>query len=337
MKIKVVLYSILRQKLPQEARGRAEIELPEGSTIAGVLAALEIQGNVLCSRQNQMIRDLDTPVQDGDELHFFLPVGGGDCQKPSFAANLSMLFNEVDFLDRFEHAARAGFSAVEFMFPYEYRLEEIRARLDALRLDLALFNLHPGNAETGEWGTLSSPPRREYFRWSLDTALKAAHLLGCKRLNLMFGNRLEEYSAAEQRDCAIQNLRWALPLAESAGVTLLIEPLNRTDFPKCFLHEPAQALAIIREIDHPFLKLQYDVYHTQMEMGSIFPSLHECYPLTGHIQIADVPGRHQPGSGKIDFTQLFSALQTLEYSGYIGLEYRPLGGTCESLSWLSNL
>ena len=251
-----------------------------------------------------------------------------------YCANLSMLYTEQPFLDRFALAARAGFSAVEYLFPYEFDPKEIRSRLENHGLVQALFNLHPGDPSAGEWGTLSNPRRRDYFRWSLSEALNAARFLGCSRLNSMFGKRVAGVTLAAQFDCAVENLVWAAPLAADAGVTLLIEPLNPADFPEFAIHRTSEALEIVRRVDHPRVKLQYDIYHAQMTEGNLIDTFSKCLPEIGHMQLADGPGRHEPGTGEINFPRVLKALEDLNYSGYMGLEYRPSGDTDASLTWL---
>jgi hydroxypyruvate isomerase len=251
-----------------------------------------------------------------------------------YAANLSMLYTEVPFLDRFARAAAAGFAAVEFLFPYEAGVGAIRARSDDLGLAVALFDLPPGDTDAGEWGTLGNPARRDYFRRSFATAMEAADRLRCRRLNALFGNEVAGLEPSAQIDCAIENLGWAAPQAAQAGVTLLVEPLNPIDLPHYFLHTTAVALEIVAQVDHPAVRLQYDVYHAQMTEGNLIHTITASFPTIGHVQIADVPGRHEPGTGEINFPAVFSALDRLGYWGYIGLEYRPSSETDASLSWL---
>lgn len=251
-----------------------------------------------------------------------------------YAANLTMLYNEVPFLDRFARAALAGFAAVEFLFPYEVGFGAIETRLRDLGLTVVLFNLHPGDEAAGEWGTLGNPARRDYFRWSFNTALEGASRLGCGRLNLMYGQKVPGLDPAAQVECALDNLAWAAPQAAEAGVTLLIEPLNPIDFPRYFILDTSAALKVVAAAAHPRVRLQYDVYHAQMSEGNLIDTIASCFPHIGHIQIADVPGRHQPGTGDIDFPAIFAALDALRYDGYISLEYRPLGDTDASLAWL---
>jgi hydroxypyruvate isomerase len=251
-----------------------------------------------------------------------------------FSANLSMLFGETFFLERFERAAAAGFTTVEFMFPYGEGIPEIKTRLETLNLKLALFNLPPGELEMGEWGTLSNPRRRDFFQRSFESALDAAVQLDCSLLNMMYGQREEDLSLEAQAECAMENLAWAAPKAAQDGVTLLLEPLNPSDFPRYALHSTAQALEVIQNVSHPQVGLQYDLYHAQMTEGNLINTIRANLNHIRHIQLADVPGRHEPGTGEINFPVVFAALEGLGYDGYIGLEYRPLGGSEESLEWL---
>lgn len=251
-----------------------------------------------------------------------------------YSANLTMLYTEVAFLDRFARAAAAGFAAVEFLSPYEAGIDEVKARVDDLGLTVAMFNLPAGDAHAGEFGTLGNPARRDFFRWSFAEALEAANRLGCGRLHAMFGKSATGFDAAAQIDCALDNLAWAAPQAAEAGVTLLIEALNPIDWPDYFLNTTADALEIVVRADQPNVRLQYDVYHAQMTEGNLINTTTDNFPRIGHIQIADVPGRHEPGTGEINYPNVFSTLDQLGYEGYIGLEYRPSGDTDASLGWL---
>ena len=251
-----------------------------------------------------------------------------------FSANLSMLFTEVPFLDRFEKAAGAGFEAVEFLFPYEWPLTELESRLRDLNLVLALFNLPPGDTDSGEWGLLGAPGRESEFRNSFEEALEIANRLGCKRIHAMFGNRLEGVRPEQQVRCATENLRWAAAPADRAGVTLLVEPLNAVDFPNFFLHRTDEVLDVLDRVNRGNVKLQYDVYHAQMTEGHLIAGLQAHIERIGHIQIADVPGRHEPGTGEINYPAIFASLEELGYGGYVGLEYRPATTTEESLAWM---
>ena len=251
-----------------------------------------------------------------------------------YSANLTMLYKEVEFLGRFAKAAAAGFAAVEFLSPYEVGVEEVKARVDDLGLMVALFNLPAGDADAGEFGTLGNPARRDFFRWSFGEALEAANRLGCGRLHAVFGKTAAGFDAAAQVDCALENLAWAAPQAAGAGVTLLVEALNGVDWPSFFINTTADSVNIVTQADHPNVRLQYDVYHAQMMGGNLINSIRDNFDLIGHIQIADVPGRHEPGTGEINYPNIFTTLEDLGYQGYIGLEYHPAGDTDEGLAWL---
>lgn len=254
-----------------------------------------------------------------------------------FAPNLSMLFTEAPFLERFGAAAGAGFQTVEFLFPYEAGVENVAARTDDLGLTVALFDVPPGDLARGEIGFLGVPGRESAFREGLDIALAAAVRLRCGCLNVLAGARQPGIDRAAQVACAVDNLTWAAPLAADAGVTLLVEALNPTDFPHYLLHNTAEAWGVVRGASHPRVKLQYDVYHAQMTEGNLIATIAERMPDIGHIQIADVPGRHQPGTGEIRYPAIFAQLEALGYDGYIGLEYHPSQGTRASLSWLAQV
>lgn len=257
---------------------------------------------------------------------------------PHFSANLWLLYPDLPELDRFAAAARAGFHAVEVLFPYRLGLDAVKSRLDANRQSLVLLNCPPGDETQGEWGLLALPHRVDAFRRGFELALDAARRLDCPRINLMPGNRVPGLDPAAQLDCAAQNLHWALPLAAQAGVTLLVEPLNAVDRPDYFLLSTAQALSLIRLLESPpNFKLQYDVYHSAMQGEPLLKTLTAAFPYLGHVQIADAPGRHQPGTGQIDFPAFFSTLVHLGYTAFVGLEYLPLGATGESFGWMKEI
>jgi len=245
-----------------------------------------------------------------------------------------MLYNEVSFLERFALAAEAGFTAVEFLFPYQEGVEEIRSRADHLGLTVVLFDVPPGDIEAGEFGTLSNPVRRDYFRWSLVEALRVADRLKCRRLNVLVGNKVDGLEHAAQIECAVENMTWAAPQAADAGVTLLIESLNAIDRPDYLIHTTAAAMEIVKGTDDPQVRLQYDIYHAQMGEGNLINTVSSCFPFIGHVQIADVPGRHEPGTGEINYPAVLERLEALSYRGYIGLEYAPSRETNASLDWL---
>jgi hydroxypyruvate isomerase len=251
-----------------------------------------------------------------------------------FAANLSLLYPDRPFLERFAAARTAGFTAVEFLFPYEFGYQAIRQRLDETGLQVVLFNISPGNFAASERGFLSHPQRQAAFRRTMEEALTYAHHLHSPRIHVMVGNRLPELAYQIQFDTMLENLAWATPLAAADGVTLLVEPLNATDQPHYLIHTTVEGIALVQAVNHPNLRLQYDVYHAQMTEGNLLNTIKRCLPLIGHIQISDVPGRHEPGTGEINYPAIFAALDQLDYQGYIGLEYHPSGDTDQSLAWL---
>lgn len=253
---------------------------------------------------------------------------------PRFAANLSLLFTELPFLDRFAAASAAGFSAVEFMFPYAFDAAEIRARLDATGLELVLFNIAPGDWDAGERGIAILPDRADEFRASIDQALSYARQLRCTRLHCLAGIIPDGADPPALRSRYIENLRHAASACAPDGVTLLIEPINTRDMPGYFLHHTAAAAAIIAEVGAPNLKLQYDAYHMHIMEGRLTETIAALLPLIGHVQIADAPGRHEPGTGEIDFPGLFAQLDRIGYAGWVGCEYRPAGNTQAGLDWL---
>jgi hydroxypyruvate isomerase len=254
--------------------------------------------------------------------------------KLKFAPNLTWLFKELPFLDRFDAAANAGFNAVELLFPYEAGIDAVKARLNAAGLHVALFNTPPGNVDTGEFGLLAAPSRRNAFRRDFEIALDAAQRLNCARLHVMAGKQMPDVSRQAQLDCALENLAWAAPLAETTGVTLLIESLNPVDVPDYLLLNPTDGLNLVEQANWPNVKMQFDVYHAQMTQGNLINTITSNFARIGHIQIADVPGRCQPGCGEINYPAVFRTLTKLDYDGYIGLEYKPVGSTLESLVWL---
>lgn len=251
-----------------------------------------------------------------------------------FAPNLSMLYTESPFLDRFGGAAAAGFHAVEFLFPYEFTPNAIREQIDAHELRVVLFNSSPGDFQKGERGYCNDPRRRDDFKRTVVQALEYASQLGVPRVHLMTGNRVSGLDRFTQLNTILENLAWALPEAADAGVTLLIEPLNPIDQPYYFVNSIALGAEIVRSLNHPHLRLQYDVYHAQMSEGNLIQTIRTLMPLIGHIQISDVPGRHQPGTGEINYPAIFATLEQIGYDGYIGLEYHPDGDTDNSLTWL---
>lgn len=254
---------------------------------------------------------------------------------PRYAANLSMLFNEVPFLDRFAAAARAGFDAVEFLFPYDYEPDDIAARLSSNGLTQALFNLPPGRWADGERGLAALPGREDEFAASVQLALPYARATGCKRLHAMSGITPPNADPARMRETLVNNLRLAARAVATDGVTLLIEPINSRDMPGYFLNLPQQAIDIIEEVGESNLALQLDLYHCQIMQGDLAKTMAKHIGRVGHVQIAGVPDRHEPDSGEVNYNFLMRRLDELGYSGFVGCEYRPRGRTEDGLGWLA--
>ena len=253
---------------------------------------------------------------------------------PKFAANLTMLFNEVPFLDRFALAAQAGFEAVEFLFPYAHPAAEIRARLEANRLGLVLHNLPAGDWESGERGIACLPDRVTEFRAGVAKAIEYATALGVKQVNCLAGKAPAGTDPAVLRRTFVENLRHAAGELGRHGIRLLIEPINTRDIPGFYLSRSSQAMEIIDTVGSSNLFLQYDVYHMQVMEGDLAKTIAKCLPRIAHLQIADSPGRHEPGTGEINFAYLFDEIDRLGYSGSIGCEYKPAGRTEDGLGWL---
>jgi hydroxypyruvate isomerase len=251
-----------------------------------------------------------------------------------YSANLTMLFNEVPFLERFERAAAAGFHAVEFLFAHNVDQGGVARELERHGLELVLFDPEGGDFPAGDRGYLCDPGRRERLMKTVDDAIATARRLGCRRLNVLAGNRVEGVGDAELRRTVVENLRAAAPRARAAGITLLIEALNTWESPRYFLDRSRLGLEIVREVGEPNVRFQYDCYHMQRMEGQLIETLTANLEWIGHVQIADVPGRHEPGTGEINYTNVLGALEGAGYDGYVGLEYRPSAKTEDSLAWL---
>ncbi|MFY0989920.1 hydroxypyruvate isomerase [Halomonas sp. C05BenzN] len=253
---------------------------------------------------------------------------------PKFAANLSMLFTEVEFLDRFEAAARAGFKGVEYLFPYDYPAETLKAKLDEHGLTQVLHNLPAGDWAAGERGIACHPDRVDEFREGVERAIEYATALGCAQVNCLAGIQPEGVSDDEARRTLVENLRFAADRLAAAGIRLLAEPINTRDIPGFFLNRTEQALAIFDEVGSDNLGLQYDIYHMQIMEGDLAPTIEKHLDRIAHVQIADNPGRHEPGTGEIHYPFLFAHLDRLGYGGWVGAEYKPATTTEEGLGWL---
>ena len=256
---------------------------------------------------------------------------------PRFAANLSMLFTEHPFLDRFEQAALAGFTAVEFLFPYAHTAEEIRQRLTAHGLTLVLHNLPAGDWDAGERGIACLPDRVSEFRAGVHQAIGYATALGVPRLNCLAGKAPAGVAAALLRQTFVDNLRYAAAALGDAGLSLLIEPINTFDIPGFYLSGTAQAVAILDDVGAANAFVQYDIYHAQRMEGELAATMEKLLPRIGHVQLADNPGRHEPGTGEINYPFLFAHLDRVGYSGWIGCEYKPAASTTAGLGWRQRL
>jgi hydroxypyruvate isomerase len=256
---------------------------------------------------------------------------------PKFAANLTLMFNEVPFLRRFGAAREAGFEAVEFLFPYEHAAEEIAQQLRSNRLQNVLFNMPPGDWAAGERGMASIPGREAEFRDGVARAIAYAQLLGTPHLHAMAGLLPDGADRAAHRAAFVENLRYACAEAARHGITVLIEPINMRDIPGYFLNTQADAHAIREEVGAGNLKVQMDFYHVQIVEGDIAMKLRRYLPHIGHIQIAGVPERNEPDTGEVNYGYLFRLLDQLGYEGWLGCEYRPAKDTVEGLGWMKTL
>lgn len=253
---------------------------------------------------------------------------------PRFAANLTMMFTEVPFLDRFALAARAGFQAVEFLFPYEYDVREIRSRLDDNGLQLVLHNLPAGDWAAGERGIACLPERIAEFRRGVDRAIGYAQALGVGQLNCLAGKVPAGVDPAALRGTLVDNLAFAAAALKSSGLRLLIEPINTYDIPGFYLTRTAQAAQLLDEVAADNAFIQYDLYHAQRMEGELAATVQTYLPRIGHIQLADNPGRHEPGTGEMNYPFLFAHLDRIGYTGWVGCEYKPATTTEAGLGWL---
>jgi hydroxypyruvate isomerase len=256
---------------------------------------------------------------------------------PRFAANLTMLFNEVPFLDRFERAAAAGFEAVEFLFPYAYPTEEIKARLQGNGLKLVLHNLPAGNWDGGERGIACLPGRELEFREGVQRAITCAQAFGVGQLNCLAGKMPAGGDCVSAQATLVANLRHAAGELKAAGLKLLVEPINTFDIPGFYVSRTQQGLALLDEVGADNAFIQYDVYHAQRMEGELAATLSQHLARIAHIQIADNPGRNEPGTGEINYAFLFAHLDRIGYSGWVGCEYKPATTTEAGLGWRQRL
>ena len=256
---------------------------------------------------------------------------------PRFAANLTMLFTELPFLDRFDAAARAGFQAVEFLFPYAFEANDIKARLDANGLQLVLHNLPAGDWDAGERGIACHPDRVEEFRAGVERAIAYAQTLGVKQLNCLVGKAPAGVPESVLRETLVANLRHAAARLKTTGLRLLVEPINNYDIPGFYLSRTQQALDLLDEVGADNAFVQYDIYHAQRTEGELAATLQKHLARIGHVQLADNPGRNEPGTGEINYAFLFRHLDRIGYDGWVGCEYKPASTTEAGLGWLKAL
>ena len=253
---------------------------------------------------------------------------------PKFNANLSMMFNEVDFLERFAAAARAGFKGVEFLFPYAYEKSQLAELLQKHKLELVLFNMPPGDFNAGDRGMACDPSRKGEFQEMTGKAIDYALALGCRQLHCMAGLKPRGVNEEQMREAYIASLQFAGKEAAKHGLSVLIEAINVRDIPGFYLNYSRQAVDILHYVGLPNVKFQYDIYHMQIMEGDLAPTIEKHLSHIAHMQLADTPGRHEPGTGEINYEFLFRHIDKVGYQGWIGCEYRPAAATEAGLGWV---
>ena len=253
---------------------------------------------------------------------------------PNFNANLSMMFTEVDFLERFGAAAKAGFQGVEFLFPYAYDKNQLAEILAKNKLQAILFNTPPGDWNAGDRGLACDPGRVTEFQDGVGKAIEYARMLACKQIHCMAGLRPRGVNADKMRETYIANLQFAGNEAAKHGLKVLIEAINERDIPGFYLNTSRQAFDIMHYANVPNLSFQYDIYHMQIVEGDLAPTIERNLAKIGHMQLADTPGRHEPGTGEINYSFLFQHIDKIGYQGWIGCEYRPATTTEAGLGWV---
>ena len=249
------------------------------------------------------------------------------------AANLSMMFSEVSFLDRFQAAANAGFKGVEYLFPYEYPAEQIREKLDQNGLTQVLFDFPAGNWDDGDRGIGSIPERSDEFQDGVGTAVEYAKTLGCERLTVLAGKGGVGSDPVDMQETLIENLKFAARAVRGTNIIVLLEAINTIDIPGYSVFSTHQSRDAVETADSPSLKIQYDIYHMQIMEGDVTRTINANFDSIHHYQLADNPGRHEPGTGELNYDFLLSHLDAKGYDGWIGCEYIPIGGTVEGLGW----
>lgn len=253
---------------------------------------------------------------------------------PVFSANLNFLFNEVSFMERFSAAAKAGFKNVEFMFPYDYDQNEIKKQLEQNHLKLVLFNLPAGNWEDGDRGIAVDPVRKEEFKNGVGKAIETAKLLGVSRINCLVGKANGGFASDFIMGNLLDNISYAADEFQKVGLDLMIEPINHFDIPGFYLNTTDQVIEIINKLERSNIYLQYDIYHAEREGEDHEQILKRYFSSIGHVQVADNPGRNEPGTGVVRVKHLFDTLDKMGYKGYTGMEYKPSGITEDSLGWV---
>jgi len=253
---------------------------------------------------------------------------------PHFAANLSMMFTEVSFLERFKAASDAGFEAVEFLFPYAHPASDVAARLHDNGLQQALFNAPPGDWDAGERGLAALPDRVSEFRESIDKALEYAHALDCRTLHVMAGLVADPAMRDEMLACYVENIRFAADRCQGEGVTVSLEPLNSRDVPGYLMPNSVAIMDAIEMIGRPNVGLQFDFYHIQIMEGDLTRRFEALIDDVAHVQISGVPERHEPNTGEVNYPYLFNMMDRIGYAGFVGCEYNPRAGTLDGLNWL---
>ena len=250
-------------------------------------------------------------------------------------ANLSMMFNEVPFEDRFYSAAKMGFSGVEYLFPYDYKKDDLRMLLKENKLTQVLHNLPAGDWDSGDRGIACDPSKVEEFKKGVELAADYASDLSCPQVNCLTGIKPTHITDEEARETLVSNLKYAALVLKKAGVKLIVESINTNDIPGFFLNNTNQAVSIIKDVNSDNLMLQHDIYHMQIIEGNLAKTIESNLKLISHIQIADNPGRHEPGTGEINYPFLFKWLDKLGYDGWVGCEYIQLSDTELGLKWAS--
>ena len=253
-----------------------------------------------------------------------------------FSANISLLFNEFDFLDRFDEAKKIGFKAIEFQFPYSYDANQIKRKLDKHNLSISIFNSSPGNLDGGDRGLACIFERKEEFNKSILEALDYAQIINGKKIHVMSGILKDPKDHDLSVNTYIDNLKWACDKAEEFGIQILIEPINQRNIPNYFLSSADMAVQIIEEINKPNLKLLFDVFHHQIINGDVSKSIEKFIYFIGHIQIAGIPDRHEPDISEIDYNYILNIIEKNGYNGWIGCEYNPKNGTISGMKWINN-